>query len=146
MLYCSRCGSTNADSAKACISCGEPLIPTPVVPSGGASSGNPMGPPMGPSMGSSMHEYSGAPATTYLVQSILVTLFCCQPFGVVAIVFAAMTMGKNSSGDFAAAERTSGLAKMWCWIGFGVGLAFILLYIAFMVFAGGMTAMAPPGP
>ena len=32
------------------------------------------------------NENKGNPPKTWLVESILVTLFCCLPFGVVAIV------------------------------------------------------------
>jgi hypothetical protein len=58
----------------------------------------------------------------YLVQAILITIFCCLPFGIVAIVYAAQVNGKAAMGDLAGATQSSNLAKMWCWIGFGVGL------------------------
>ena len=64
----------------------------------------------------------------YLVQAILVTLFCCLPFGIVAIVFAAQVNGKLASGDYAGAQQTSNQAKMWCWISFGLGLLLIVGY------------------
>ncbi len=34
-----------------------------------------------------------------LVQAILVTAFCCLPFGIVSIVFAAQVNGKVAAGD-----------------------------------------------
>ena len=58
----------------------------------------------------------------YLWQSIAVTLCCCLPFGIVAIVFAAQVKSKLSVGDIAGAQDSSKKAKMWCWIGLGVGL------------------------
>ncbi len=58
----------------------------------------------------------------YLVQSILVTLCCCIPFGIVAIVYAAQVNTKLASNDFVGAQNSSAQAKKWCWIGFGVGL------------------------
>lgn len=36
----------------------------------------------------------------YLVESILVTIFCCQPFGIVGIVFASQVNSKHASGDY----------------------------------------------
>ena len=66
-----------------------------------------------------------APANVpnYLVQSILTTLLCCLPFGIVAIIFAAQVNGKLAGGDYAGAVQASKQAKMWCWISFGIGLA-----------------------
>jgi hypothetical protein len=68
--------------------------------------------------------YAGATpdVPNYLWQSIVVTLCCCIPFGIVAIVYAAQVKSKLSIGDFAGAKDSSGKAKMWCWIGFGVGI------------------------
>jgi hypothetical protein len=68
----------------------------------------------------------------YLVQSILTTIFCCLPFGIVAIIFAAQVNGKLAGGDYAGAVQSSKQAKMWCWIGFGIGLAGIIAYFAFV--------------
>ena len=51
----------------------------------------------------------------YLVQAILVTLFCCLPFGVVAIIQAAQVNSKLQAGDVAGArissERKNGAGK-----------------------------------
>jgi hypothetical protein len=66
---------------------------------------------------------TGAKIPNYLVQSILVTLCCCLPFGIPAIVYAAQVNSKQAAGDLAGALDSSQKAKMWCWIGFGIGLA-----------------------
>jgi hypothetical protein len=68
----------------------------------------------------------------YLVQAILTTIFCCLPFGIVAIIFAAQVNGKLAAGDYAGAVQTSKQAKMWCWISFGVQLGIIVAYFAFV--------------
>jgi hypothetical protein len=60
---------------------------------------------------------------TYLVQSILVTLFCCIPFGIVAIVKAAGVSSALAAGDYQKALAASQSARTWCWVAFGVGLA-----------------------
>lgn len=78
-------------------------------------------PPPAPPNFSSMGTGSDIP--NYLWQSIAVTLCCCLPFGIVAIVYAAQVKTKATVGDIAGAQDASGKAKMWCWIGFGVGLA-----------------------
>ncbi len=78
----------------------------------------------------------GANISNYLWQSIVVTLFCCLPFGIVAIVFAAKVDGLKQVGDIQGALATSSKAKNWCLAGLGTGLVVIVLYVALMVFAG----------
>src|SRR6266481_3756496 len=50
---------------------------------------------------------------TYLVPAILSTLFCCLPFGIVAIVFAAQVGSRLNAGDVAGAQRASANARTW---------------------------------
>ena len=47
----------------------------------------------------------------YLVQAILVTIFCCLPLGIVAIIFAAQVNGKVAAGDIAGAQSSSRTAR-----------------------------------
>lgn len=65
-----------------------------------------------------------APGTVpnYLVQAILVTICCCLPFGIPAIVFAGQVNTKLAAGDLGGAQESSRKAKMWCWLGFGFGI------------------------
>lgn len=65
----------------------------------------------------------------YLLQAILVTLFCCLPSGIVAIVYAAQVNTKLKAGDYDGAVEASTKAKTWCWISFGVGLAIIIIAV-----------------
>lgn len=74
----------------------------------------------------------------WLVESILVTLLCCLPFGIVGIVNAANVNSRFDAGDFAGADKASKEAGKWTKIGFFVGLAGIVLYLVF-VFVFGMT-------
>jgi hypothetical protein len=71
----------------------------------------------------------GVSVPNYLVFSILATVLCCLPAGIVAIVYAAQVNGKLQAGDIAGAQAASKNAKMWCWISFGVGLGVGLLYM-----------------
>jgi hypothetical protein len=71
----------------------------------------------------------------YLWQSIVITLCCCLPFGIVAIVYAAQVKSKVSVGDIAGAQASSSKAKMWCWIGFGVGLLVNVIVFAIQFLA-----------
>ncbi|MES2828652.1 MAG: CD225/dispanin family protein [Bacteroidota bacterium] len=87
--------------------------------------------------------FGGAPTPqpkNWLVESILVTLFCCLPFGIAGIVNAANVNSKYSVGDYAGAQAASAAAGKWTKIGFFVGIAGIVLYIAIMAlgFGGAM--------
>jgi len=66
----------------------------------------------------------GVPAEVpnHLVWAILVTIFCCLPFGIVAIVYAAQVSSRLAARDYAGALAASRSARMWCWIALIVGL------------------------
>jgi hypothetical protein len=70
-----------------------------------------------------------APPKNWLVESILVTIFCCLPFGIAGIVFAAQVNSKWATGDFEGARKASQDAGRWTKIGFFIGLGVIILYI-----------------
>lgn len=69
----------------------------------------------------------------HLVKSILATLFCCLPIGIVAIVFAAQVDGYVRSGNMALAEETSKKASTWANVSIGLSLAGYLVYGVFIV-------------
>ncbi len=73
---------------------------------------------------------------TWLAESILTTLFCCLPFGVVGIVYAAQVTSLFSQGNYAAAQETSRKAGMWTKISFFVGLGVIVIYLLMTLFLG----------
>lgn len=66
---------------------------------------------------------------TWLVESILVTLFCCLPFGIVGIVNAAKVNSLYAAGNYEAARKASADAGRWTKLGFFIGLAVIILYL-----------------
>src|ERR1700704_193929 len=77
----------------------------------------------------------------YLVPAII-SIFCCWPLGIVAIIFAAQVNGKVASGDIAGATDSSKKAKMFSFIAIGLGAFLILCYVIFIVFVGGMSALS----
>lgn len=50
---------------------------------------------------------------TYLVWSILATIFCCLPFGIVAIVYSSGVESAYNRGDYATAASKSKTALNW---------------------------------
>jgi hypothetical protein len=78
------------------------------------------------------------PPPNYLVQSILVTVCCCLPFGIPAIVFAGQVNSKMAAGDYEGAAQASKKAKMWCWIALASGLVAGVIGIIIQIAAGAM--------
>ncbi len=79
---------------------------------------------------------TGIRPKNWLVESILVTLFCCLPLGIVGIVNASSVNSRFDAGDYAGAERASKEAGKWTKIGFFIGLVLGILYIIFVVLLG----------
>ncbi len=123
-MFCARCGVANDDNAHRCVGCGHVL----------ARPGEPL--PLERVPGEDVPAH-------HLVGSILVTLFCCQVTGIVAIVFAALTMGKTSSGDYAGARKYSKQASIWMWVSFGVGAAWMVVVGAIMIVSMIASSMNP---
>lgn len=67
----------------------------------------------------------------YLVWAILTTIFCCLPFGVVAIVHAAKVDGLWTSGNYNGACEYSDKAKKWSIISAICGAVSLVLSIIF---------------
>lgn len=74
------------------------------------------------------------PPKNWLVESILVTILCCLPLGIVGIVNATKVESLWNTGQREAAVKASQEAGKWVKIGFIAGLAVVALYIIFMVF------------
>jgi hypothetical protein len=121
-VYCRWCGAENRDNAYMCIKCGRNLH---AVPGGG---------PPPPGQG----QWQGTPSAAvpnYLVYSILSTLCCCLPFGIVAIVYSTQVDPKLRAGDYQGALASSNKAKQWCWIAFAIGLVTTAIGIFIQILA-----------
>ena len=71
------------------------------------------------------------PPKTYLVESILSTIFCCWLLGIPSIIYAASVEKKFYSGDRIGAEEASKNAKKWMLINIGASILSWLLYLGF---------------
>ena len=83
----------------------------------------------------SSYEAEQRPPRTWLIESILVTIFCCLPFGIAGIINAAKVESRFNCGDLSGAKRSSEEAGKWTKIGFWIGIASIAIYFVFMLFA-----------
>lgn len=79
------------------------------------------------------------PPPSNLVFGILTTIFCCLPFGIVSIVFAAQVNGKWAVGDQTGAQESSRKARLWAIIALVAGLVGTALSVALL--AAGILAL-----
>lgn len=93
-MYCTHCGNSLPAGATACPNCATPVPHFPPPPA----------------------------IPNYLWQSIAVTLCCCMPFGIVALVFAAQVNAKLAAGDVAGAQLSSRKARTWTIVALVSGL------------------------
>jgi hypothetical protein len=70
----------------------------------------------------------GAQPSSHLVFAILTTLFCCLPFGVVAIVKASQVNGLWAQGNYPAAQAASASAKKWAMWSLIAGVVVFVIY------------------
>lgn len=76
--------------------------------------------------------YYDAP-DSHMIWAILSTLFCCLPFGIVAVIKASQVNSNWNAGNYDLAEDASDSAKSWCWASTICGLIVNGLYIALQV-------------
>lgn len=76
------------------------------------------------------------PPKNHLVEAILVTIFCCLPFGIVGIINAARVENAFYSGDEWEADRLSREAWKWTKIGLFAGIGIYVFYFLFVVIFG----------
>src|SRR5690348_13534106 len=79
----------------------------------------------------------------YLIPAII-SLFCCLPGGIVAVIFAAQVNGKVQAGDIAGAQDSAKKAKLFSFISIGLGLAGIICYVLFWVILGVGLSLSNP--
>lgn len=71
------------------------------------------------------------PPKSWLLESILVTIFCCIPFGIVGIIKASSVSSLWAAGHRDEAYKASADAKKWTLIGLIVGIVWIIISIFF---------------
>lgn len=62
-----------------------------------------------------------------LPASIVATLFCCLPTGIVSIVYSVQARSKSQAGDFAGASQAARNARIWLIVSVVLGIVAIIL-------------------
>lgn len=98
------------------------------------------GPNPGPQLVANAQTQHGAPdqppmPSTYLVWAIVMTILCCLPAGIVAIIFASQVSARYYTGDYEGAMQASRRAQIWIIVSFVLGVLTQTLYMP-MIIAG----------
>ena len=72
---------------------------------------------------------------THLTKAILITIFCCLPFGIASIIHASRVSSSYILGNYEYALEQSQKANMWANIGIIVGVVYYLIYMGIMIVA-----------
>lgn len=122
---------------------------------GWASGGSPNGSSGGAS-GGSTPAWQNAPAAgqgswsqtspagdvdPWFWQSIVATILCCLPLGIVAIVKSSQAKSAKDVGNAQLALQRAGEARTWTLVSVGVGLVLQVGWLGFGVMAGGLGGM-----
>jgi len=85
---------------------------------------------------------AGGSATVpnYLVPAII-SVFCCWPLAIPAIIFAVQVNNKVTAGDIAGAQDASKKAKMFSFIAIGLGVLGIIIYVIMLALGVGLSAI-----
>ncbi len=143
MIHCNRCGEPNNDYARFCSRCGTSLIANdssePASPQQPESQGQSKTPSLN-EIQQKMYEQRAQMPDTYLWQSIVVTILCCLPLGIGALINSTQVESRFMRGDIVGAQNASRYAKNFCIASLVSVLVIAVIYwilILFGIFAGG---------
>jgi hypothetical protein len=91
-----------------------------------------------------LHSMADMPKS-WLVESILITIVCCLPLGIVGIILSIKMETLWKFGEYKAAQMLSDEAGRWVRIGFFVGIVLWILMFLYGMFLRSMIDMMSPG-
>lgn len=133
-MFCSKCGGNNADDAKFCTTCGSVLTPQQEANNNTETKEEVTQTQSQTQIPAPEIQYVNTQepmpkVQNYLVFSILVTIFCCLPLGIVAIINSSNVDKELVKGNYEGAVNASKQAKLFSIIGLVVGGIISLGYI-----------------
>jgi hypothetical protein len=100
-------------------SASQTATPPPVV--------SPPKPPVTPPPYQAVNEPQIQKPDNLLVWSILATVLCCMPAGVVAIVYSNKVNTLWGAHNYTGAQEAANTAKTWCFISLGLGVVAVII-------------------
>ena len=128
--FCTSCGQPVNDGVRFCTNCGAPVAveqtnyqqPDPDIKNTTESEPEPQ-------VQQTQQIYVGNKPKSYLGWSIVVTVLCCWPFGIPAIVNSAKVNNRWNESDYAGAQEASQKAKKWIIVSAILGLIANVVYL-----------------
>lgn len=101
-MFCKNCGNEVNDKAVICVKCGVPI----------------------------KNEFfvSSEVISNHIAFAVITTLFCCMPFGIIAIVYSSQVNTKVALGDLEGARLASEKSKKWCIVALCSGIVVGIIY------------------
>lgn len=124
LIYCRECSAQISDLASTCPHCGAPVQ----IPAAGNT------------QQTVNNNNSNVCPETHLTKAILLTIFCCWPMGIPAIVNASAVSNAFIAGNYELALEKSKNAEKWCKYCIIAGAVFYFVYIVIMVIAFAVSA------
>lgn len=126
MERCSNCGAEIGVAANFCSNCGaaqaEPVQAEAVEPVGAPPDGGGGLPAESPPAADLNRPAAPRNIENHLIKSVIATVCCCVPVGIVGIIYAAKVDTLLRQGNRAAAEEAGKKAGMWSSLAIGIGL------------------------
>lgn len=133
IFYCTKCGTPVNGSSKFCANCGEPVVQPSDLSVTPPSVPNEVS-PVGYTGSTHLNGKFDRPCPeTHLTKAILLTIFCCWPLGIPAIINASGVSNSYIAGNYDLAVEKSEKAKKWCNYCIIGGIAFWVIYILIMI-------------
>jgi hypothetical protein len=85
-----------------------------------------------------VHHHKKPMPPTYLWQSIAVTILCCLPLGILAVIFATRVESRWQNGDYEGALHASKTARNTAFWSFIIGLFVHIAVLIYLVFLAGV--------
>jgi hypothetical protein len=83
--------------------------------------------------GGTFNSAPQTPPKNYLVESILVTILCCLPLGIMGIINATKVESLYAAGDHESAQRAADEAKKYCKYAVIASAVVIVIYVILML-------------
>ena len=84
---------------------------------------------------------SQAYVPNHLAWAILMTLFCCLPGGIVALVYASRVDSLVATGNIDQARDASDKARLWCLLSLFTPIIGVLAYFLLMAMGVGLSVL-----
>ena len=129
-MNCKNCGAEIQENTKFCGSCGvkieteQPVFEEPVYEQDYYYQA-----PAEPVYAEPVVPAEKPNTVLWIVLSAVEIFTCCQITGIISLIFSILGHIAADKGDFAEAEKKIKTAKIWFWVGFGLGILAILIYV-----------------